>query len=843
MLAKRNSITFRIWLTMNTLILICIIALGSIYLYHEANNLEDGLRSEGRTAATTLRSAISLSMLNEDYSSISPLAYSLLDQPNIQYVIVRDQYGKVVNQKGETYTNKELFIEKVPLVYFNSNLGEIEIALKEDSLQSKLINLYTYTLLVMLLVSLCSMVISVIVSKKLTLPLKELMNAAKAMSEGKRHIKVKEEGTNEVKALSTVFNQMASTIEKNEENLKKEVLRATTRLSEKIKQLKTLGNISQSVLKQNLSHHDVISIILKEIRAFINPDRLSISLFDDNRNNVNIYNIRDNDSILIGEHPFTDTPFQIVAHTKKPFIRNDLTTENIFECEQVPLRQGMHSTISLPLIINETVIGTLNLGSYQKNFFQDNGKEEGTLSVFANQIAIALDRVSAYESLRESAYHDYLTDLPNYRYFKASLNRALNSVRNHENSYMLGVMFLDLDRFKIINDSLGHDFGDLLLKHIAKLIDSCVDLDHTVGRIGGDEFIILMPKIKDGNDAIQLAEKITKAINHPITISGYEVHITCSIGIALYPTDGKDAETLIKHADTAMYRVKELGRNNYSIYSPLEKDASYEQIIFENDLRKALEREEFAVYYQPKVNIQTGQLSGLEALVRWIHPERGIIPPGKFISIAEETGLIIPIGEFVLRTACEQVVKWQQQGIQSIVVSVNLSTKQFLQTNLVKMVENIITETGIEPSLLELEITESMTVDYNQAISTLNHLKQLGIQISVDDFGTGYSSLNYLRMLPIDRLKIDRSFIKDINTNNENAAIVSTILSMAYNLNLDVIAEGVEEEEQVDFLQKANCDEVQGFYFEKPLPADELEQKFSELQNKAKVWNKVSSIR
>lgn len=842
MLAKRNSITFRIWLTMNTLILICIVSLGSMYLYHEADNLEDGLRSEGRTAATTLRSAISLSMLNEDYSSISPLAYSLLDQPNIQYVIVRDQAGTVVNQKGETFTNKELFIEKVPLVYFNSNLGEIEIALKKDNLLSKQRDLYTYTILIMLIVSASSMVISVIISRKLTLPLKELMVAAKAMSEGKRHIQVKEEGTNEVQSLSTVFNQMATMIEQNEENLKKEVLRATTRLSEKVKQLKTLGNISQAVLKQNLSHQNVVSIILKEIKAFINPDRLSISLFEDNKGIVFIYYITNNDSIMISEIPYTDTPFEIVAKTQRPFIRTDLSATKIFDCEQVPFRQGIQSTISLPLIINGKVIGTLNLGSLQKNFFNGNGKEDSTLTVFANQIAIAIDRVSAYESLRISAYHDYLTDLPNYRYFKASLNRALTSIKNQSNSsYMLGVMFIDLDRFKIINDSLGHDFGDLLLKHIAHLIDTCVDPDHTVGRIGGDEFIILLPKIKDGNDAIQLAEKITNVINRPITISGYEVHITCSIGIAIYPTDGEDAETLIKHADIAMYRVKELGRNNFSIYSPLEKDSTYEQIIFENDLRKALERKEFAVYYQPKVNIQTGKISGIEALVRWIHPEKGIIPPGKFISIAEETGLIIQIGEFVLRTACMQVVEWQKNGIQPIIVSVNLSTKQFLQTNLVKIVESILQETGLDPSFLELEITESMTVDFNQAITTLNHLKQLGIQISVDDFGTGYSSLNYLRMLPIDRLKIDRSFISDITTNAENAAIVSTILNMAYNLKLDVIAEGVEEEEQVDFLQKINCDEVQGFYFGHPLPANELEKKFPEIYDKAKVWNKVNS--
>ncbi|WP_017754248.1 EAL domain-containing protein [Calidifontibacillus oryziterrae] len=837
---KSNKLSFRIWLSMNILVLLGIISLSSIYLFNESRHIEESLRTEGRTAASTLSSAIALSMLQEDFSAISPLAYSLLEQPNIQYVIVKDKDGTIVNQKGDTLTNNNLLIEQIPLIYFNSNLGEIEIALKADSLMIERRRIYTYTILLALFVSAITMIVSVLMSKKLSAPLNALMNAAKELIEGKRHINVKEEGTEEIKSLSIVFNQMATTIEKNEENLKREINNATSRLSEKVKTLKTLGNISQSVLTQYLNHQDIISIILKEIKAFINPDKISISLFTDDRDDkLEIYVLNNHDRIIIEEIHLNDSPIRLVKDMKQPVIRNDLSLLDLLPREKTLLKEGIHSTLMMPLIIHDRVIGTLNIGSYQKNQYSLNTYNQ--LTVFTNQIAIALDRVSAYESLQDSAYHDYLTKLPNYRYFKNNLDRAIDAANVSLEPTVLAVMFLDLDRFKVINDTLGHDFGDLLLKEVAKIILNSVNPDHTVARIGGDEFIVMLPRIKDGNEAILYAKKITEAINQPITINGYEVHITASMGIALYPVDGRDANTLIKHADTAMYRVKELGKNNYCVYSPIENDPSYEQLVFENELRKALERNEFTVYYQPKINIQSGKISGLEALVRWQHPEKGLISPGKFIPIAEETGLIIPIGEFVLRTACEKSVEWQKRGFPPFVVSVNLSTKQFLQRDLVKTVETILNETGLDPNLLELEITESMTMDVKQATSILEQLKGIGIQISVDDFGTGYSSLNYLRMLPIDRLKIDKSFINGITSNSENAAIVSTIINMAYNLKLHVIAEGVEEENQVLFLQKNNCDEIQGYYFSHPLPAEELEKKFPELENTAKTWSKINS--
>ena len=327
-------------------------------------------------------------------------------------------------------------------------------------------------------------------------------------------------------------------------------------------------------------------------------------------------------------------------------------------------------------------------------------------------------------------------------------------------------------------------------------------------------------------EATTVAKNILNTLEKPLFIKGYEITISASIGIAFYPENGVDADTLLKHADRAMYRVKNSGKKNFAIYAQHKDDHSVGKLILENDLRKGLERNEFVVYYQPKVNIQSGSVSGAEALVRWIHPEKGLISPGEFIPLAEETGLIISIGEFVLREAAKQCVIWQTTKETSIPISVNLSTRQFLQPTLVSNIEKIIEETGINPKLLELEITESMSMDIERSLDILLDLKKLGVQISVDDFGTGYSSLNYLRQLPIDRVKIDKSFINDMTVDENDEAIVATIINMGHNLKLSVIAEGVETEEQLKYLQKYDCDEIQGYYYSKPIPAEDFEKKF-----------------
>jgi diguanylate cyclase (GGDEF)-like protein/PAS domain S-box-containing protein len=432
------------------------------------------------------------------------------------------------------------------------------------------------------------------------------------------------------------------------------------------------------------------------------------------------------------------------------------------------------------------------------------------------------DRKRAEATINQMVYHDALTGLPNRRLFKDRLTLALNQARHHE--HKLAVMFLDLDRFKVINDTLGHTIGDQLLKATAERLKACVREFDTVARMGGDEFTILLPEIAQEEVAHGIARRIMQEIKRPMLIEGQELHVTTSIGIALYPNDGDDADTLMKHADKAMYRAKESGKNTFRMYDERMNDRSHDLLLLENDLRKALEREEFLVYYQPQLDLRTGAIVGMEALVRWRHPERGLVSPGEFIPLAEETGLIVPLGEWVLRTACRQAKEWQDRGFPPLRVAVNLSAKQFQQDDLVKMVANVLVETGMKPELLELEITESVAmVQVNRAIVTLQELTALGIEIAIDDFGTGYSSLTYLKNFPIHRLKIDQSFVRDLTTDSGDAEIVATIIAMAKSLGLDVIAEGVETAEQLQFLRAHGCHEMQGSLFSDPVTPERFE--------------------
>ncbi|UOF91978.1 EAL domain-containing protein [Fodinisporobacter ferrooxydans] len=431
------------------------------------------------------------------------------------------------------------------------------------------------------------------------------------------------------------------------------------------------------------------------------------------------------------------------------------------------------------------------------------------------------ERHKAQNQINYLAYHDDLTGLPNRRFFIKHITDLLEHSENNKSTF--AIMFLDLDRFKIINDNLGHNTGDILLQLVSERLKGCLSPNDVVARLGGDEFTILLKEITCISDAIYVADGIIKVFEKPFSVNDYEFYITTSIGISFYPHDGINAEMLMKHADIAMYRAKEQGKNNYVVYKPTKDNRGIEHLTLESSLRKALQNEEFVVFYQPQFDSKTGTIIGAEALVRWNHPIIGLIPPGKFIPIAEETGLIVSIGDWVLRTACGQNKKWQEQGFPPIKVAVNLSSRQFLKQDLVQNIENVLFESKLDPKYLELEITESMTINVNYAVEVLGRLKNLGIQISIDDFGTGYSNLYYLKIFSIDTLKIDQSFIRDMMTDNNNADIVATIISMAHTLGLDVIAEGVETKEQMDFLNTLGCYGIQGYLFAPPLPAEKFE--------------------
>ena len=448
-----------------------------------------------------------------------------------------------------------------------------------------------------------------------------------------------------------------------------------------------------------------------------------------------------------------------------------------------------------------------------------------------HQLSIAnelLTQDNAARRLAESALQfqnnrDPLTGLANRNLLRDRLGQAIAFAARA--SQAIWVLFVDLDRFKFINDSLGHLAGDELLKKIAERLEGAVRETDTVARLGGDEFVLLLPEHGDCALSTVIVQRIMDAIAQPLTIEGHEFFLTCSIGVSAFPADGNEVETLIKHADIAMYRAKELGRSNFQFYTAKMNEQALERLRLEGDMRLAIERCEFLLHYQPQVDLRSGRVVGMEALIRWQHPQLGMVAPGRFIGLAEETGLIVPIGAWVLRTACAQVCAWRREGLGSLRVSVNLSARQFYQRDLTQTIADILSETGLAPQYLELELTESMVMtDVEHAVTVLRDLKRLGVQMSIDDFGTGYSSLSYLKRFPIDVLKIDQSFVRDITLDPDDAAIVTSIISLAHNLRLNVIAEGVETEAQLRYLQQHGCDEIQGYYFSRPVPAEQFAQ-------------------
>ena len=434
------------------------------------------------------------------------------------------------------------------------------------------------------------------------------------------------------------------------------------------------------------------------------------------------------------------------------------------------------------------------------------------------------ERKQAEQSLRNSearmthsAEHDFLTGLPNRMLLNDRVNRAIALAPRHRKK--VAVLFLDLDGFKHINDSLGHSTGDKLLQSISSSLKNCVRSTDTVSRQGGDEFVVLLSEVEHEEDPAITARRMLQAVAKPHSIGGHDLHVTTSIGVSVYPDDGGDAETLIKNADTAMYQAKENGRQSYRFFKPAMNVRAVERQSIEESLRRGLERQEFALYYQPKVNLKSGEITGAEALIRWVHPTRGLLSPAHFIPVAEDCGLILPIGNWVLREACGQARMWMDAGLSLATMAVNISAIEFRDENFLKGVFSILEETGLDPSSLELELTEGVLMKHAEsAESILKALRARGVKLAVDDFGTGYSSLSYLRKFSVDALKIDQSFVRQITAASRETAIVTAIISMGRSLNLRVVAEGVETPGELAFLQAHQCDEAQGYYFSRPVP-------------------------
>lgn len=490
------------------------------------------------------------------------------------------------------------------------------------------------------------------------------------------------------------------------------------------------------------------------------------------------------------------------------------------------IKDGTKSGASFPLFARGLVVGILVFVATEKDIFTPEFAE--LLQRLADNVSFALEnfarvdeKAQADQRIEYLASHDSLTDLPNRDMFNGMLRRTIDAAERYDRQF--AVLFIDLDRFKIINDSLGHDAGDMLLVEIGGRLRRALRSSDVVARLGGDEFVVILEGAGERHEVERIAGELLSVLSQPMQLSGHECHTTASIGIAMYPAHGADIQTLTKNADMAMYLAKEDGKNGFRFFTGEIKAQSIERLTLESALRRALERDQFSLHYQPKVDMLSGQITGVEALLRWNHPELGIVSPGQFIPLAEETGLIVPIGRWVLKEACAQNMAWQRRGLRPVTMAVNLSPRQFADPHLLHDVDEALLDSGMSPVLLQLEVTESMVMrNVSRAIKVLDAVQSRGIRLAIDDFGTGYSSMSLMKQFPIDTIKIDRSFVRDLPIDSEDQAIAQAIISMGKALGMTVIAEGVETLEQEAFLRSHACDEMQGFLFSKPLPAREM---------------------
>jgi len=487
---------------------------------------------------------------------------------------------------------------------------------------------------------------------------------------------------------------------------------------------------------------------------------------------------------------------------------------------------GTFSAATFPLFRSHQLAGILAFHSSEPGAFTPELIE--LLQRLADNVSFALgnfdradEKAKADRQIEHLATHDSLTGLPNREMFNQLLHFAIETARRYDRQF--AVLFIDLDRFKIVNDSLGHDAGDALLVEIANRLRHTLRSSDVVARLGGDEFVVILEEAAESHDVERIARNLLSVLSEPLQLSGHECHTTASIGIAMYPSDGADVQTLTKNADMAMYLAKEDGKNGFRFFTKEIKSQSIERLTLESALRRALERDQFTLHYQPKVDMATGQITGVEALLRWTHPELGVLPPAQFIPLAEETGLIVAIGRWVLKEACAQNMAWQRRGLRPISMAVNLSPRQFLDEDLLQDIDEALAASGMSPVLLQLEVTESMVMrNVSRAVKVLDAIQSRGIRLAIDDFGTGYSSMSLMKQFPIDTIKIDRSFVRYLPDDSEDKAIAQAIISMGKALGMTVVAEGVETAEQEAFLRDHACDEMQGFLFSKPVPSQQL---------------------
>ena len=765
-----------------------------------AKRLHAELAKRGVSIAKNIAQGSANFILTERYVDIQIFLNSVLEsEEDIVYSFVQDSHGVILAHtfqegfpadlkninvvgQGAEYRIQSLETEDgalfdIAVPVLGGDAGIVHLGISKEPAQRSVNKITGLIIMTVFAVLLAGIGIAVIFANKITAPLYELVETAHAVGKGELGRKVHVRTNDEIGRLGTVFNQMTEDLSNT--LVSKDALERSYK--------------SKKTILDSMPYGVIVIGRDKKIRS-ANQSALTLMGYASEAEVTGMVCNKTLCPAQAGKCPILDLK-EKVDHSERVLLTRD--------GRRIPILKTV-----VPMELD--------------------GED-----VLLEAVIDITERKQSEEKIRSLALYDGLTGLPNRTFYKELLVRAIAIAQRRRKP--LATLFIDLDFFKRINDTLGHSDGDRLLQAVAERLVSCVRISDsvarpeedaaasTVSRLGGDEFIVLLNELSDAKYAALVAHRILDDLLSPFMLSGQEVVISASIGISLYPLDGGDPEALLKNADIAMYQAKEQGRNNFQFYSPAMNKTALERLTLENDLRKALERQEFLLYYQPKVDIPTRRIIGVEALIRWKHATRGLVSPVEFIPLAEETGLIVPIGEWVLRTACAQNKAWQAAGFSPIAMSVNLSNRQFGQKDLVDTVVGILKTVDTDPRYLELEITESTIMhDPDKAIAALHKLKGMGIAVSIDDFGTGYSSLNYLRRLPLDCLKIDRSFIMNIITNPDDAAITAAVVAMAHSLKLRVVAEGVETEEQLAFLRGLGCDEAQGYLFSRPVPADEF---------------------
>ena len=759
-----------------------------------------GSVDESRPSSTT-RVAVVDESRRVLFSSVKPAAAPNPGKPGAV------PFDSTVAQPGKSYLTATSVI---PLdAAFAAQRWSVVFSESRDNVLEPMVEFTSTFLIVVGFSSLAVLLLSVSQIRRSVLPLEELQKGTQRIAQRDFTSRVTVTSRDEFEQLASSFNTMA------------------TQLGRQFNALATAAEIDRAVLSAT-DATAIVDTVLGRIRDVFPCSMVSVTLgISDGAKSVTSV-VQDYEKGGRHVERIRLRPSDVQALLTGPEVLELRNTSQV-PVYLVPLAElGATSFVVLPLSYQRQLSGIIALG--ERYDLVPNEEDRDQMRRLADQAAVALANARMLEQVRELAYYDSLTGLPNRLSYKERLAYALEQASRGER--LVAAFFIDLDHFSRINDTLGHEVGDQLLRHVASRLRSCcreredevgpamASLAPEVARLGGDEFTVIMPGLNDAQDAGKLARRILSSFAQPIRVGTHEIFINASIGIAIYPYDGEDIDTLLMHADTAMYKAKEQGGSSYQTYSKSMTTTALQRMTLENDLRRALERNEFEVHYQPIVDAYTNTVVGAEALLRWRHPELGLLLPSEFIPIAEENGLIVPMGEWILQSACLQNRAWQDAGLPRIRVGVNLSSRQ-LKRNLSDTIGRALQISGLEPRYLSLELTESVLVNHHrEGTEALHALRAMGLHLAVDDFGTGYSSFSYLKHFPLDTLKIDRSFVREIAIQPDDAAITTAIIAMGHALGLRVIAEGVENEAHLTLLQKQGCDEVQGYLVGRPVPAD-----------------------